>query len=131
MLPILVDEDMPRPTAGLLQSLGIDAIDLRDIGLKGATDAEVFEHAQKQRMIIISRDKEFSNILKYPLGTHHGIIWVNLPYTFIRHQILDAVKRFFVGVERSRLPNNLTILEVGRYRIRERSLVGPPKKNAG
>lgn len=60
MLPILVDEDMPRPTAGLLQSLGIDAIDLRDIGLKGATDAEVFEHAQKQRMIIISRDKEFT-----------------------------------------------------------------------
>jgi len=37
MLPILVDEDMPRPTAGLLQSLGIDAIDLRDIGLKGAS----------------------------------------------------------------------------------------------
>jgi len=49
----------------------------------------------------------------------------------LRHQILDAVKRFFVGAERSRLPNNLTILEVGRYRIRERSLVGPPKKNAG
>jgi len=122
MLRILVDEDMPRPTAGLLQSLGIDAIDLRDIGLKGATDADVFEHAKKQRMIIISRDKEFGNILKYPLGTHHGIIWVNLPYTFIRHQILNAVERFFVEVERNRLPNNLTVLEVGRYRLRERSL---------
>lgn len=119
MLRILVDEDMPRSTAGLLQSLHIDAIDLRDIGLKGATDAEVFEHAQKQRMIIISRDKEFGNIVKYPLGTHLGIIWVNLPYAFIRSQILDAVERFFAEVERNRLPNNLTILEVGRYRIRE------------
>ena len=131
MLKILLDEDMPRPTTGLLQSLGIDAVDLRDIGLRGSTDAEVFGYAQKHRMIIISRDKEFGNILKYPLGTHYGIIWVNLPYTFIRHQILDAVERFFVEVERDRLPNNLTILEVGRYRIRERSLVGPPKKNAG
>lgn len=28
MLKILVDEDTPRPTARLLQSLGIDAIDL-------------------------------------------------------------------------------------------------------
>ena len=72
-------------------------------------------------MIIISRDREFGNILKYPLGTHHEIIWVNLPYTFIRHQILDAVERFFVEVERKRLRNNLTILEVGRYRIRQRS----------
>jgi len=122
VLQILVDEDMPRPTAGLLQSLSIDAIDLRDIGLRGATDAEVFEYAQKQRMVIISRDKEFGNILKYPLGTHHGIIWVNLPSTFVRQQILDAVGRFFAEVERSRLPNNLTIVEVGRYRIREQSL---------
>ena len=31
MLQILVDEDLPRPTAKLLQSLHIDAIDLRDI----------------------------------------------------------------------------------------------------
>jgi predicted nuclease of predicted toxin-antitoxin system len=53
MLRILVDEDMPRPTAGLIQSLGIDAIDLRDVGLKGATDAEAFGYAQKQEMIII------------------------------------------------------------------------------
>ena len=121
MLQILVDEDMPRPTTRLLQSLGIDAIDLRDIGLRGSTDAEVFGYAQKHRMIIISRDREFGNILKYPLGTHCGIIWVNLPYTFIRHQILDAVERFLIEVERNRLPNNLTILEVGRYRIRERS----------
>ena len=122
---ILVDEDMLRPTAGLLQSLGIHAIDLRDVGLKGATDDEVFGYAQKQGMIIISRDKEFGNIVKYPLGTHHGIIWVNLPYTFIRQQILDAVKRFFVEVERNKLLNHLTILEVGRYRIRERSLSEP------
>ncbi|PIX21709.1 MAG: hypothetical protein COZ69_13285 [Deltaproteobacteria bacterium CG_4_8_14_3_um_filter_45_9] len=129
MLKILLDEDMPRPTKGLLQSLGIDAIDLRDIGLKGSTDAKVFEFAQKHRMIIISRDKEFGNILKYLLGAHYGIIWVNLPYIFIRHQILDAVERFFVEVERDRLPNNLTILEVGRYRIRERSLGGLFEEN--
>ncbi len=125
MLRILVDEDMPRPTAGLLQSLGIHAIDLRGVGLKGATDDEVFGYAQKQGMIIISRDKELGNIVKYPLGTHHGIIWVNLPYTFIRQQILDALKRFFVEVDRNKLLNNLTILEVGRYRIRERSLLEP------
>ena len=125
MLRILVDEDIPRPTAGLLQSLGINAIDLRDVGLKGATDDEVFGYAQKQEMVIISRDKEFGNIVKYPLGTHHGIIWVNLPNTFIRQQILDAVKRFFVEVERNKLLNNLTILEVGRYRIREQSLSEP------
>jgi predicted nuclease of predicted toxin-antitoxin system len=121
VLNILVDEDMPRPITRLLKSLGIDAIDLRDIGLRGSTDAEVFEYAQKHRMIIISRDKEFGNILKYPPGTHCGIILVNLPHTFIRHQILNVVERFFAEVEKNRLPNNLTVLEFGRYRVREQS----------
>ncbi len=54
MIKILVDEDMPRPTADLLQSLNIDAFDVREIGLKGATDQEIFEYAQKKGMIIIS-----------------------------------------------------------------------------
>lgn len=35
MLKILVDEDMPRPIAKLLKSLGIEATDLRDIGYEG------------------------------------------------------------------------------------------------
>ena len=61
---------MPRPTADLLRSLNIDAFDVREIGLKGATDQELFKYAQKKGMIIISRDKEFSSIVKYPLGTH-------------------------------------------------------------
>ena len=121
MLKILVDEDMPRPTARLLQSHDINAIDLRDIGLKGSTDAEVFAYAQEHEMVLISRDREFGNILKYPLGTHAGIIWVNLPSTFMRHQILDAVERFILEVQRDKLRNNLTIVEVGRYRIREQS----------
>lgn len=118
MIKILVDEDMPRPTADLLRSLDIDAFDVREIGLKGATDQEIFKYAQKKRMIIISRDKEFSSIVKYPLGTHSGIIVARLPYTFVRSQILSIIKEFFIDVEKSKLPNNLTILEVEKYRIK-------------
>ena len=118
MIKILVDEDMPRPTADLLRSLNIDAFDVREIGLKGATDQEIFEYAQKKGMIIISRDKEFSSIVKYPLGTHSGIIVARLPYTFVSSQILSIIKKFFIDVEKSKLPNNLTILEVEKYRIK-------------
>lgn len=50
MIRILVDEDMPRPTADLLRSLNIDAFDVREIGLRGATDQEIFKYAQKEGM---------------------------------------------------------------------------------
>ena len=69
-------------------------------------------------MIIITRDREFGNILMYPLGSHCGIIVARFPYTSVRQQILDALRKFFIDVEKSKLVNNLTILEVGKYRIR-------------
>ena len=119
MLKILVDEDMPRPTAALLKSLDIDALDVRDVGLRGSPDAEVFAYAQEHEMILISRDKEFANILKYPPSSHCGIILIKLPFTYVRHQILDVIGRFFGQVERDKLPDNLTILERDKYRIRK------------
>lgn len=117
-MKFLIDEDMPRSTADLLRSLGIEAIDIRDVGLKGAADAKIFMFAQKEGFIIITRDKEFGNIVKYPLGSHCGIIVVMLPYTFVRSQILDTIRRFFTSVEMNKLSSNLIVLEVEKYRIR-------------
>jgi hypothetical protein len=34
VLKVLVDEDMPRPTVTLLKSLDIDAVDVRDVGMR-------------------------------------------------------------------------------------------------
>ncbi|MBL6992205.1 MAG: DUF5615 family PIN-like protein [Bacteriovoracaceae bacterium] len=109
---------MPRLTGDLLRSLNVDAFDVREIGLKGAIDEEIFEYAQKKGMIILSRDKEFGNIVKYPLGSHCGIIVARFPYTFVRRQISSTIKEFFIDIEKNKLQNSLIILEVGKYRIR-------------
>ncbi len=37
----LIDEDLPRSTDNLLRQYGHEAIDVRDIGLRGATDTEI------------------------------------------------------------------------------------------
>ena len=88
MIKILVDEDMPRPTADLLRSLNIDAFDVREIGLRGATDQEIFKYAQKKGMIIISRDKGFSSIVKYPVPPKYlfrlkSLTFLHIPDKFL------------------------------------------------
>lgn len=118
MLKVLVDEDLPRSTAALLQSLGINASDVRDVGLKGASDAQVFEYAQKEERIIITRDVEFGNILKYPPRSHYGVIVIRLPNTYVRDQILGVIRKFFVEVEKKELVRHIVVLEVDKYRIR-------------
>jgi len=122
VLKILVDEDMPRPTSKLLVSLGVDAIDVRDVGLKGASDEQVFRFAHAEERIIITRDKEFGNILRYPPDSHRGIILVRVPYNFVRDQILGLVRMLFTKVDKTKLLNNLTVLEVNRFRIKGRAV---------
>lgn len=48
MIKFVIDEDMPRSTAKALRSKGIDALDIRDHGLRGKGDDEVFSFAQKE-----------------------------------------------------------------------------------
>lgn len=38
----VIDEDMPRSTGKLLQSHGYDVKDIRDYGLRGSKDKEIF-----------------------------------------------------------------------------------------
>lgn len=44
-LRFLTDEDVPRSTARILREAGFDAVDTRDVGLRGKSDAEVFAYA--------------------------------------------------------------------------------------
>ena len=41
---VLVDEDLPRSLAPYLRSDGVDATDVRDVGLRSAPDDTVFAH---------------------------------------------------------------------------------------
>ena len=41
----LIDEDLPRATSELLRNYGHEAIDVRDIILKGAKDSEIASYA--------------------------------------------------------------------------------------
>ena len=75
----LIDEDMPRSTARELRHAGYEAYDVRDVGLRGHSDSEVFNYAQKCGAILITGDLGFSNLLTFPLGTHKGIIVVRIP----------------------------------------------------
>jgi predicted nuclease of predicted toxin-antitoxin system len=52
MPEFLVDEDMPRSTAKILRDKGYASLDVRDCGLRGKSDAEVFAFAQMNGAVI-------------------------------------------------------------------------------
>lgn len=48
MIRFLIDEDMPRSTAGVLKNAGFECIDVRDIGLRGPAMMQSFGGPKKK-----------------------------------------------------------------------------------
>jgi len=114
----LLDADVPRSSAQVLRKLGHQVQDVRDINLGDATDEEIIKYAKENNLILVTRDIEFANILRYTAGSHVGIVVLRLPFDFTSEQINTVLHDFIKSVKTEELVNNVTIVELGKYRIR-------------
>jgi predicted nuclease of predicted toxin-antitoxin system len=117
----LVDEDMARSTAVTLRQAGHEAEDVRDVGLRGHSDQEVFDRAQAQGAILVTADKDFANILRFPLGSHAGIIVVRVPDRLPTQRVNEELLQALARLKGQKLTGALVIVEIGRIRIRRPS----------
>ena len=115
-LKFILDADMPRSSADVIRGTGYDVEDVRDIGMGAAKDREIIEYALKNERIIVTRDTDFGEILRYPEHPE-GIIF-RLPYTFKIGAINKELKEFLNSVEDDEIRNAIIIVELGRYRRR-------------
>lgn len=76
--PLLIDENLPRNLASLLRQNGYNAQDVRDVGLGGRPDRDVWQFAQTNSITIVTGDRDFANILAYP-KPHAGIVLIFIP----------------------------------------------------
>jgi predicted nuclease of predicted toxin-antitoxin system len=76
---LLIDENMPRSLAGELAAAGFNVQDVREIGLRGRPDEEVFQAAATADAIIITRDRGFTYEKKWPTDFTAGVVFINLP----------------------------------------------------
>jgi len=79
MPKFVIDEDMPRSMEKVLKEQGYDVKDIRDYGLRGVPDEKIYEFAQKGKAVILTGDRDFGNILRFPLGDHFGIVVAHFP----------------------------------------------------
>jgi len=114
----LIDEDMPRSTAPFLQASGYEAIDVRDVGLAGHPDAEVFAYAQAQQRTLVTADMGFANITLFPLGTHAGIVVGRFPNSVPTATLNDELVHQLQQLSGQNLEGILIIVEPGRVRVR-------------
>lgn len=115
-LKFLLDADMPRSSAEVMRSMGLKVEDVRDIGMGSTKDKEIIEYALKNSRIIVTKDTDFGEVLRYP--KHPGAIIFRLPYAFTSTELNKRLKEFFESVRVEEIKDTITIVELSRYRKR-------------
>lgn len=120
MLKFVIDEDMPRSTATVLKTRGYEVLDVRDYGLRGKSDEEVFNFAQREDAIILTGDMGFGNLLHFPVGSHSGIVIAHFPNEISTSELNNQIIKEFDNLTETDFKGNLIILEPGKIRIRKK-----------
>jgi hypothetical protein len=116
----LIDEDLPRSTADIFRKYGHEALDVRDIGLRGAKDLQIAAYAKKESLCLITGDYDFSDIRNYPPNQYRGLIILGIPKDSTASFILTLIEGFLSHTKLiSELTGKLIIVEPGRIRIRK------------
>jgi len=75
---IKLDENLPAILVDVLAQFGHDAETSPSEGLTGKCDEDVWAAAVAAGRFLITQDLDFSDIRRFPTGTHPGILLVRL-----------------------------------------------------
>jgi len=77
-MKIKLDENLPVTLAAQLRQRGHDVDTVQEEGLCGRDDGTVWEAGQREGRFLITQDLDFSDVRKFPPGTHEGLLLVRL-----------------------------------------------------
>jgi hypothetical protein len=77
-MKIKLDENLPETLLATLSDLNHDVDNVRQEGLAGQKDRDVWKATQDAGRFLITQDLDFSDIRRFAPGTHHGLMLVRL-----------------------------------------------------
>jgi predicted nuclease of predicted toxin-antitoxin system len=86
-----LDENLSQRAADLIRAAGHDAVTVANQGLRGAADETLFEVCQHEGRTLVSLDRDFSQVLRYPPAATAGIVILELGPRPTHRALLDRV----------------------------------------
>lgn len=110
----LLDENLSQITTEFLKGLGYDANSVRDVGLFSASDKEILEFSRQEKRVIITFDKDFSDLRTLKKEKSVGVIVLRTRKfsPFYINNLLDKILKKVAPV------NKLVIVTDTHIRVR-------------
>ena len=114
---IKLDENLGRTHVDILRNAGYEADRVHDQGLSGATDATVWERVCAEGRFFVTLDLDFSDVRRYPPGTHPGILLIR-SRSRSRPAVTEVLSRVIVERSLDELRGCLAVADESFTRIR-------------
>jgi predicted nuclease of predicted toxin-antitoxin system len=117
---IKVDENIGSAGVGLLRDRGHDVLTVRDQGLAGATDNEIFRVCVNEGRTLVTLDRDFGQATRFPPEQSAGIVVLELGGRASLRLLHDRLRDFLAVATERPVHGELWIVEPGRVRVRLR-----------
>ena len=114
---MFANENLFEPIIDFLRSRGHDVLSIRDSGLSGISDDEVYQRACREKLVIVTMDKDFSRMFRFPPQKCGGIVVVKI-YKRTVDETLSIFKRFYESLQEKDILENLVVITPEGVRIK-------------
>jgi len=118
MIKFFIDENISFKVTKYLRNLGYDAVDVRDLNLKGVRNSDLLKVLIQQERIFITFDLDFSNLYNPMIKEVKGIIILRTR-RFSSNYINRILNNFLTSHNIENIKNKLVIVTDTEIRIRE------------
>ena len=115
---IKVDENIGGSGGDLLRRDGHDVMTVREQGLAGAADTVVFQACKAEGRTLITLDRDFGQVPRFPPDRSAGIVILELGGPASLRALLDRLREFLALAATEPVHGKLWIVEPGRIRVR-------------
>jgi predicted nuclease of predicted toxin-antitoxin system len=112
-----LDENIGRRGLDLIRASGHDVVTVRDQDLQGASDEKLFEACAAEGRALITLDRDFGQVLRFPPEKGAGIAVLEIGQRATLQGILGRLTDLLAVVETRAIAGALWIVEPGRVRI--------------
>jgi predicted nuclease of predicted toxin-antitoxin system len=113
---VKLDENLGRRGASFLRFSGCDVSTVVDQELCATSDETLIEVCAREDRVLVSLDRGFSSILRFPPERYAGIVVLRLPEPLTPDSIEGALGRFVQAASGRVLNGRLWVIDARRVR---------------
>ncbi len=115
-IKLLTDENVSRSVVLWLREMGMDVVDVKEMGWLGATDEVILERANQEQRFVLTHDADFGTLAIYQQKPFYGVLYLRLKNLRPQHVIHVCERLFQQNMDWE--PYSIWVIEETRVRVR-------------